>query len=31
MFQFNQQYYKQTEGLAMVAPTYAIFAEVFIQ
>jgi hypothetical protein len=30
-FQFNQQYYKQTEGLAMGAPTSAILAEVYIQ
>jgi hypothetical protein len=30
-FQFNQQYYKQTEGLAMGAPTSAILAETYIQ
>jgi hypothetical protein len=30
-FRFNQQYYKQTEGLAVGAPTYAILAEVYIQ
>jgi hypothetical protein len=30
-FQFNQQYYKQTEGLAMGAPTPAILAEIYIQ
>jgi hypothetical protein len=30
-FQFNQQYYKQTVGLAMGAPTSAILAEVYIQ
>jgi hypothetical protein len=29
--QFYQQYYKQTEGLAMGAPTLAILAEVYIQ
>jgi hypothetical protein len=29
--QFNQQYYKQTEGLAMGAPTSAILSEVYIQ
>jgi hypothetical protein len=29
--QFSQQYYKQTEGLAMGAPTSAILAEVYIQ
>jgi hypothetical protein len=23
-FQFNQQYYKQTDGLAMIAPTSSI-------
>jgi hypothetical protein len=28
-FQFNQQYYKQTEGLAICAPTSAILAEVY--
>jgi hypothetical protein len=27
----NQQYYKQTKGLAMGAPTSAILAEVYIQ
>jgi hypothetical protein len=30
-FQFDQQYYKQTKGLAMGAPTSAILAEKFIQ
>jgi hypothetical protein len=30
-FQFDQQYYKQTEGLAMGAPTSAILAETYIQ
>jgi hypothetical protein len=30
-FQFYQQYYKQTERLAMGAPTWAILAETFIQ
>jgi hypothetical protein len=30
-FQFDQKYYKQTEGLAMGAPTSAILAEIFIQ
>jgi hypothetical protein len=30
-FQFDQQYYEQTEGLAMGAPISAILAEVFIQ
>jgi hypothetical protein len=30
-FQFDQQYYKQTEGLSVGAPTYAILAEVYIQ
>jgi hypothetical protein len=30
-FRFNKQYYKQTEGLAMGAPTSAIQAEVYIQ
>jgi hypothetical protein len=29
--QHNDQYYKQTEGLAMGAPTSAILAEVYIQ
>jgi hypothetical protein len=29
--QFDQQYYKQTEGLAMGAPRSAILAEVYIQ
>jgi hypothetical protein len=28
-FQFDQQYYKQTEGLAMGAPTSAILAELY--
>jgi hypothetical protein len=30
-FQFDQQYYKQTEGLAMGAPTSAVLAEVYIK
>jgi hypothetical protein len=30
-FQFDQQYYEQTEGLAMGAPISAILAEIFIQ
>jgi hypothetical protein len=30
-FQFNEQHYKQIEGLAMGAPTSAIFAETYIQ
>jgi hypothetical protein len=30
-FEFNQQYYKQTEGLAMGAPTSAILAEMYMQ
>jgi hypothetical protein len=30
-FKFSQQYYKQTEGLAMGAPTSAILAETYIQ
>jgi hypothetical protein len=30
-FQFDQQYYGQTEGLAMAAPISAILAEIFIQ
>jgi hypothetical protein len=30
-FRFNQQYYKQTEELAMGAPTSAILAEVYIE
>jgi hypothetical protein len=29
-FQFDQQYYKQTEGLAMDTPTSAVLAETFI-
>jgi hypothetical protein len=29
--QFDQQYYKQTEGLAMGAPTSSILTEVYIQ
>jgi hypothetical protein len=29
--QFNNQYYKQNDGLAMGIPTSAILAEVFIQ
>jgi hypothetical protein len=28
-FEFNQQYYKQTQGLGMGAPTSAIFAETY--
>jgi hypothetical protein len=30
-FQFNEQHYKQIEGLAMGAPTSAILAEAYIQ
>jgi hypothetical protein len=30
-FEFNKQFYKQTEGLAMGAPTSAILAEIYIQ
>jgi hypothetical protein len=30
-FQFNQQYYKQTEGLVMGIPTSAILEETYIQ
>jgi hypothetical protein len=30
-FQFNQEYYKQTNGLAMGAPTSSILAETYIQ
>jgi hypothetical protein len=30
-FRFNQQYYKQTEGLEMDAPTSAILTEIYIQ
>jgi hypothetical protein len=30
-FQFDQQYYKQTDGLAMGAPTSSILAETYIQ
>jgi hypothetical protein len=30
-FQFNQQYYKLTEGLAMDAPTSTTLAEEYIQ
>jgi hypothetical protein len=30
-FEFNQQYYKQTKGLAMGAPTSAVPAEIYIQ
>jgi hypothetical protein len=30
-FQFNEQYYEQTKGLAMAAPTSAILAKVYIQ
>jgi hypothetical protein len=30
-FQFDQQYYEQTEGLAMGVPISAILAEVFIE
>jgi hypothetical protein len=30
-FQFNQQYYKQTSGVAMGALTSAILAETYIQ
>jgi hypothetical protein len=28
-FQFEQKYYKQTEGLAMRAPTSAVLAEIY--
>jgi hypothetical protein len=30
-FQLDQKYYKQTEGLARIAPTSGILAEIFIQ
>jgi hypothetical protein len=30
-FQFDQQYYKQSEGLAMGAPASALLAETYIQ
>jgi hypothetical protein len=30
-FQFQEKYFKQTEGLAMGAPTSAILAETYIQ
>jgi Tfp pilus assembly pilus retraction ATPase PilT len=30
-FQFEQKYYKQTDGLAMGAPTSAVIAETYIQ
>ena len=30
-FQYEQKYYKQTDGLAMGAPTSAILAEIYIQ
>jgi hypothetical protein len=30
-FQFNQQYYKQTDGLAMGVPTSAILSETYLQ
>jgi hypothetical protein len=30
-FQYDQKYYKQTDGLAMGAPTLAILAEIYIQ
>jgi hypothetical protein len=30
-FQFDQQYYKQTDRLAMGAPTSSIMAETYIQ
>jgi hypothetical protein len=30
-FQFDQQYYKQTDGLAMGVPTSSILAETYIQ
>jgi hypothetical protein len=30
-FQLDQKYYKQTEGLAMGAPTSAILAEIYMQ
>jgi hypothetical protein len=30
-FQYDQKYYKHTDGLAMGAPTSAILAEIYIQ
>jgi hypothetical protein len=30
-FQFNQEYYKQTDGLAMGAPTSSILVEIYMQ
>jgi hypothetical protein len=30
-FQFDQKYYKQTEGLAMGDPTSALLAEAYVQ
>jgi hypothetical protein len=30
-FQFDQEYYEQTEGLTMGAPVSAILAEIFTQ
>jgi hypothetical protein len=30
-FQFNQEYYKQIDGLAMEAPTSSILAEIYVQ
>jgi hypothetical protein len=30
-FQFNQKYYRHTEGLSMGAPTSAILAEIYTQ
>jgi hypothetical protein len=30
-FQFNQQYYKQTNGLAMGTPTFGILAETYLE
>jgi hypothetical protein len=30
-FQYDKQHYKQTEGLAMGAPTSAVLAEIFTQ
>jgi hypothetical protein len=29
--QFNKQFYQQTDGLAMGAPTSAIFADIYLQ
>jgi hypothetical protein len=30
-FQFDQQYYKETDGLAIGAPTSSVLAETYIQ